>query len=74
MALLPSIDRAIKLFNEATEIATRIGTAVSDGTADVSADTLKDAQERLAGAMQRATTAHDNLEAAIAERLGEKKK
>lgn len=70
MAIGASIDRAIKLFEEATQIYRSVSQAVSDGVADVSADTLKDAQDRLQTAMEKATEAHDSLDAAISKRLG----
>ena len=70
MALRPSIDRAIALFEEATAITKRINQAVTDGVADMSADDLKSAQERLAAAMERAQDSHDALKDAIDARLG----
>lgn len=70
MALRPSIDRAVALFEEATSIAKRITQAVNDGVADMSAEDLKAAQERLNGAMERAQASHDALKDAIDQRLG----
>jgi hypothetical protein len=73
MALLPSINRAIQLFEEASAIAGRVHEAISSGAADLSASDLKTAQERLAAAMEKAQAAHDTLNDAINARLGGKK-
>ena len=69
MAIGASIDRALKLFEEATQIYHRVSSAVTDGIADVDSTTLKDAQDRLQTAMEKATEAHDSLDAAITKRL-----
>ena len=69
MAFLTSVDRAVRLLDEAETIAKSLFSAVKEGAADVSADDLEAAKERLSGALTRAQDAHDNLESAIADRL-----
>lgn len=69
MNILSYIQRGIQLYNEATDIASRATNAVKDVRTDLSSPDLKTAQQQLAEARDRAHNAHDDLEAAINDRL-----
>ncbi len=70
MDILSMVEKAIKLYDQASDLLEKAKPSLDNIKAGDSAS-LEEAQDRLASAMMRAHDAHDTLEEAIHQQIGE---